>query len=157
MVKLTTEELKFLKESNAIEREYSRKALTDAIKAWKFAKEQKRLDLQEILKIHQILMQRLRPGIAGKIRNCVVYIGGERKDQSNREIKESLYSICLVNPNTEKTIKKWHVAFEAIHPFEDGNGRVGRIIMNWQRLKAKLPLLIIHEGKEQEQYYGWFR
>ena len=103
--KLTTKELEFLKESNAIEREFSKKALNDAIKAWSFAKEQKRLDYWKILGIHQRLMQRLRPDIAGKIRNCVVYIGGERKDQNPREIKDSLMNISPISPNTEKTIK----------------------------------------------------
>jgi hypothetical protein len=53
--------------------------------------------------------------------------------------------------------KKAHVAFETIHPFVDGNGRIGRILMNWQRLQEGLPILIIHEGPEQMEYYKWFK
>jgi Fic family protein len=48
------------------------------------------------------------------------------------------------------------VAFERIHPFRDGNGRVGRIIMNAQRLQAGLPILII-PASERRLYYEWFR
>jgi len=58
---------------------------------------------------------------------------------------------------TDETIKKAHIAFEKIHPFEDGNGRVGRIILNFQRVKAGLPILVIHTGKEQQEYYKWFK
>ena len=57
----------------------------------------------------------------------------------------------------EETIEQDHIWFEKIHPFEDGNGRTGRILMNIQRLNAGLPLLIIHEGKEQMEYYKWFQ
>ena len=55
------------------------------------------------------------------------------------------------------SIKKIHVEFEKIHPFEDGNGRVGRILMNFQRIRSCMSLLIIHEGREQYDYYKWFR
>ena len=51
-----------------------------------------------------------------------------------------------------------HVKYEKIHPFADGNGRTGRMFMNWTRLKRNNePLLIIHEGEEQREYYGWFK
>lgn len=36
-----------------------------------------------------------------------------------------------------------HAQFVEIHPFEDGNGRVGRTLMNWVLLKARYPLLYI--------------
>ena len=54
-------------------------------------------------------------------------------------------------------IKDDHIAFEAIHPFIVGNGRIGRIIMNWQRDKVDkiLPILVIKES-EKWDYYSWF-
>ncbi len=54
-------------------------------------------------------------------------------------------------------IKNSHIFFEKLHPFEDGNGRTGRILMNLQKLNEELPLLIIHEGEEQMEYYKWFK
>jgi len=59
--------------------------------------------------------------------------------------------------NKEERSKQIHVAFEDIHPFVDGNGRVGRILYNIHRIKLGLPIHIIHEGEEQKEYYKWFK
>ena len=154
-------EIEFLKESNAIEREYSEEALEDSIEAWEYAKVILPIgiiiDVKYILTIHKFLMKRLDSRIAGKIRQVPVYIGGKRKDNSRPEIDLELINLCKWEANSWGAIKKWHLRFEDIHPFEDGNGRTGRILMNIQRLKLGLPILIIHEGKEQMEYYKWFK
>ncbi len=159
---MTPKEIEFLRESNAIEREYSKEALQDAKQAWMMAKlaSSDPIDIHYIVGIHRRLLKRLNPKIAGKIRDCPVMIGGETKFQNKEEIIEEIRLLC--NPgvyptSSEDLIKRWHIQFENIHPFTDGNGRTGRIIMNVQRLKRGLPLLIIHEGKEQMEYYKWFK
>lgn len=48
-----------------------------------------------------------------------------------------------------------HVAFEHIHPFPDGNGRTGRMLLNWQRRKLGLPMLVIWYIDRMD-YYSWF-
>ncbi|MBU4456382.1 MAG: Fic family protein, partial [Nanoarchaeota archaeon] len=45
-----------------------------------------------------------------------------------------------------------HAKFEEIHPFEDGNGRTGRAIMNWILMKGKYPKIYI-PVKQLEKYY----
>ena len=40
-------------------------------------------------------------------------------------------------------ISEFHYRFELIHPFQDGNGRIGRFLMLKQILENDLPLLII--------------
>lgn len=163
------EEEKFLKESNAIEREYSNQALEDSKEAWEYAKVMlplgRRIDVQYIKTIHKFLMKRLDSRIAGKIRECDVWVG-TRKCLNPKKIDESLSDWCKKGTlrflNSPKDIaineiEKIHVAFEKIHPFEDGNGRVGRILMNIQRLRSHISVLTIHEGKEQQEYYKWFK
>ena len=45
-----------------------------------------------------------------------------------------------------------HVKFVEIHPFEDGNGRTGRALMNWILMKAGYPKLFI-PVKYRQKYY----
>ena len=53
---------------------------------------------------------------------------------------------------TIKDIADFHVSFELFHPFGDGNGRVGRLLMTLQCLEANyLPLVI--ENKRKFEYY----
>ena len=165
----------FLKESNAIEREYSQEALEDANQAWIVGllnfKDDFSIDL--ICGLHRRLMKRLNKKIAGNIRKIPVYVGNQfhwRTCLAPELINERLQKLVDSWNSNKKTlketksdmtkeafIKQWHIDFEGIHPFEDGNGRIGRMIMNLQRLSIGLPLLIIHEGPEQFIYYKWFK
>ena len=152
--------IEFLKESNAIEGEYGEIALADSLKAWKWGIKQKGNNLKLILGIHKRLMKRLNPRIAGNIRKVDVWVGN-RKCLNPEFIMGELDLLC--NPGiypilNEEFIKIWHVRFEKIHFAEDGNGRTGRILMNIQRLKIGLPLLIIHSNSDEHiDYYKWFK
>ena len=156
----------FLQHSNWIEQEYSDVALEDAEKAWVYIMKQKRVTVKEILQVHKILAKRIAPTIAGKLRTCDVWIGGEKKryiDEDTLTFQlNNIFSAMLAFPGKtedEKAqfTKNCHVFFEGIHPFEDGNGRTGRILYNWHRLQLGLPINIIHEGEEQFAYYLWFK
>ena len=162
--------LEFLRESNNIEREYGETAFTDAVEAWRYAvKNCKNITLKYVLKIHGLLMENIGPAIAGKVRDCDVYIGQQHKMFINKAlIEDDIKALVDVMNNdlkamrSEPDIKKeekakaLHVWFESIHPFVDGNGRTGRILYNIHRLKAGLPLHIIHTGYDQWEYYKWF-
>lgn len=53
---------------------------------------------------------------------------------------------------TIESIAEYHVAFESIHPFGDGNGRVGRLIMALQCLEADYPPALIENDRKAEYY-----
>lgn len=46
-------------------------------------------------------------------------------------------------------IALFHIKFENIHPFQDGNGQVGRLIINYQLMKAGYPPVIIEADKKK--------
>jgi Fic family protein len=168
--------LEFLEESNSIEQVYGTWALDAAYEAWKYGlKNIDTLNVDVVLHIHGLLMKLLEPRIAGKIRDCDVYIGGKRKIfVSEALIKGDLKNVIsnimesvgrkkeFTDEEKDAVCQMCHVQFEDVHPFVDGNGRTGRILYNLHRLKLGLPIHVIHadypdpEG-EQMSYYKWFR
>lgn len=162
-----SETIEFLQHSNWIERETSLTSLDDAMTAWSFAMTLELLQVRDFIEVHRLLMSNIRPDIAGKYRTCDVWIGGVKKKYLGSAVLESqlidvanfiISSFKLsTDSEREEACREAHVMFENVHPFEDGNGRTGRIIYNWHRLRLGLPLHIIHEGEEQYAYYAWFK
>ena len=65
----------------------------------------------------------------------------------------------LAEYNQHKSIElehilDFHVQFERIHPFQDGNGRVGRLLLFWQCLQASVTPFIITENLRLYYYRG---
>lgn len=163
---LTNDESEFLDHSNRIEDERSPEALEDAKEAWEYAKTVQTMTMEHLLEIHRILLKRIAPHIAGKFRDYDIMIGGRVKKFLGADLLKSQVENVLTDLNKGEEFglaaqrsgfaRKTHVAFENVHPFPDGNGRSGRILYNWQRIRLGLPIHVIHEGDEQMSYYEWF-
>ena len=70
------------------------------------------------------------------------------------DIKNLLLSYKEKKNITFEDIIKFHYLFECIHPFQDGNGRVGRLIAFKECLKYKLVPFIIEDKKKYFYYRG---
>lgn len=109
-----------------------------------------------ILKLHSILMNGIRSD-AGMYRNHAVRILGVSLPTANYiRVPNLIKSVISDAEKTKKDIinisANVHSRFEQIHPFSDGNGRVGRLLMNAMFLKANLAPAIIHQQQKQLYY-----
>jgi len=72
----------------------------------------------------------------------------------SQELKALLASYNGKKAVSIEDIIEFHVAFERIHPFQDGNGRVGRLIMFKECLKHNITPFIIDEEHKLFYYRG---
>ena len=83
---------------------------------------------------------------------------GGRSTTKPSEVSEAIKTLLKdYNSKTKITfddILDFHVRFEAIHPFQDGNGRVGRLIMFKECLKHNIVPFIITEELKMYYYRG---
>ena len=70
------------------------------------------------------------------------------------KMKELLEKYNAKGNKTLGDILEFHVAFEGIHPFQDGNGRVGRLIMFKECLKHNIVPFIIEDNLKLFYYRG---
>lgn len=151
----------FLEESNKMEGIYDLENIYESGEAWNYAvDERKNFGVNYVCGIHKRLMSKLNPEIAGKLRKDNIYISNNKTINTipSKDNKFLLKEWCnkysnISNPNN---IKKAHIDFERIHPFIEGNGCVGRIIYNVQRLNLGLPIEVFYE-KNKQQYHQWFK
>ncbi len=71
-----------------------------------------------------------------------------------REMKKLLAEYNQKGRKTLEDILEFHVNFERIHPFQDGNGRVGRLIMFKECLKYDIVPFIIEDDMKLFYYRG---
>jgi Fic family protein len=161
----------FIKESNYIEDERSDQALEDSVRAYGYLEGlpvSMRFTMSAFKNAHGFIMDNLNARIAGKFRDVSVTVGGrlclfistELLDADMklilRDIKKSIKDDIKKSKEERAEIcKEMHIRFEFLHPFEDGNGRIGRILLNLHRRALKLPFLVIKES-EKHDYYLWF-
>lgn len=84
-------------------------------------------------------------------------VGGNITTKPEDVQKEIRKLLKEYNSSREKTLKEiidFHYRFERIHPFQDGNGRVGRLIMFKECLRNGITPFIIEDDIKQFYYRG---
>ena len=125
------------------------------------AKQDKDLSEYDIKSIHNLVLAD-RPEDRGSFRRVNVRIAGALTNPVQPyliepKIEELLnnYKVWSETMHIVERVAIFHLQFESIHPFIDGNGRTGRLIMNLQLIKEGLPAINI-KFADRRKYYDAF-
>lgn len=89
-----------------------------------------------------------------KLENEVGGIKTTKPKDVEKEMRNLLKKYNSKKSKSFEEIIKFHYMFERIHPFQDGNGRVGRLIMFKECLKNNIVPFIIDENLKEFYYRG---
>lgn len=119
-------------------------------------KKNEKITKELLLKWHRDIFGETKQDIAGKFRDYLVRIGPHLTPdwQDVEGLMKDFMKFISKNGkmNTVELSGRAHYRFEKIHPLGDGNGRIGRLLMNFILWHGKYPMLII-EYKKRISYY----
>ena len=140
-------------------------AVKNAIEAYKILEEVDPFEINDLLKIHGIMMKDLVGG-AGMLRSgqVGVYKGDKEvvhvappKDMVPTLLGQLFDWVKSAKVNMLIKSSVFHYEFEFIHPFSDGNGRMGRLwqtvlLASWKEIFAWIPIESIIKDNQEEYY-----
>ncbi len=127
----------------------------------KCAKE-KELTLEVILILYRMLILNIRDDIAGRFRKENEFVRvGSHIAPAPKEVTERLEKMLAQYNATShesiiKRIARLHLTFEYIHPFVDGNGRIGRVMNNYLLIREGFVPINI-KFVDRQRYYEAFK
>lgn len=120
------------------------------------------LNFDIILSLHKMLISNIRDDIAGRFRKKDEWVRvGDYIAPNPLEVTDRLQKVLTeYNSNTResiiKKVAKFHLGFEYIHPFCDGNGRIGRVLNNYLLMRSGYVSINI-KFIDRAMYYDAFK
>ena len=118
--------------------------------------------LDMILLLHKMLISNIRDDVAGRFRSTDEWVRvGSHIAAAPTDIRRLLQDMFISYRTSSqdhiiKRIAKLHLTFEHIHPFIDGNGRIGRVLNNYLLLReGHVPINI--KFIDRSLYYDAFQ
>lgn len=118
----------------------------------------KKVSNKRLLDWHERIFGMTKPDLAGKFRDYLVRVGSYLAPdwQDVEKMMAELMNYIRINKKTNpvELSARAHYKFEKIHPFGDGNGRLGRLLMNHILWHNGYPMLIIEYKRRKSYYYA---
>ena len=120
------------------------------------------LTIKLILSSHKTLLSNIDDTIAGCFRRGKEWVRVGNHLGANPRFVHTLMQELVDYYNQNKinyfldAVAHFHAEFETIHPFVDGNGRIGRVLINLQLMNAGFPPIIIQNKSKLTEYYPLF-
>jgi Fic family protein len=140
---------------------YEAKNLARVIGYIREKSKEREVNRELILLLHQMLMGGIDDAIAGRFRNRGEYVRVGSHIAPAPELVEEMITLIITEYSSDLSayfldkIAKFHLDFETIHPFCDGNGRIGRALIFFQLQCLGFPMTIIRD-REKKEYYKAF-
>lgn len=145
----------YIKESNAIEGIHDPDAIHTSLDAWNYLTQHDTLTHDIVKNTHRHILKNQQPRIAGKYRDIQVYIANDTPPPPHK-VHDKMNTLLKWTPKTPDEALQWHIQFEKIHPFQDGNGRTGRIIY-WHHCHQLNKTPKLFTAQNRQKYYQLFR
>ncbi len=121
-----------------------------------------KLSVENLELLHQMLLGGINDDYAGHIRRAGQYVRvGWHIAPAPEQVKPLLEELINNYYSDDSKyfldkIAEFHLQFETIHPFCDGNGRMGRLLINLQLAALGYPPVIIQNKSKRAEYYPIF-
>lgn len=140
---------------------FEAKNLARVVKYISQKSEEEELTLDRIRLLHKMLLSNIRDEIAGRFRDLTEWVRvGNHIAADPNDIERLLQEVLVTylasgEEHIVRRLARFHLAFEHIHPFVDGNGRIGRVLNNYLLLRANhVPINI--KFIDRSLYYDAF-
>ncbi len=120
------------------------------------------LTIKLILHLHKTLLMHIDDSVAGRFRSGKEWVRVGNHLGANPQFVPTLMQELVDAYNQQyiryflDAIAHFHAEFETIHPFVDGNGRMGRVLINLQLMNVDLPPITIQNKNKHTAYHPLF-
>jgi Fic family protein len=168
--KLTQEETRYIYETNTISNQGASINIDDIMETvnhfkcftYILDKSNYRLSEKLIKDLHKMLKENTSDSkkdwfAVGDYKKLINEVGGKettKPHEVSNQMKELLNNYNKIEKVNFEDIIAFHYNFEIIHPFQDGNGRIGRLIMFKECLKNNIVPFIVQDQLKEFYYRG---
>ena len=111
-----------------------------------------------VLKLHGMLMNGIRQDAGAYRHHAIRIVGADLPTENYLKVPDLMARLAKDFQKTGGDIMTWtaniHARFEQIHPFSDGNGRIGRLLIHAMLLYGNWPPAVIR-SQQKARYYAY--